>query len=877
MLKKHSLRKTSFKFLRTAVCGFVLLLLSFSIISVALPQTTFADATPQTYTSPKTFSATYGFIFIDKDTILLTGEGPRSPKEIDFKKVTPAGNNNDKYYYYEATLTFFGTEGPEGDVTRSTFISIEKSALDAAFTNKSPVPIADIVYSTTANDDGTNENSQVFTGINKDQPVGFVFLSDTLTNMDSVKELTSAPDEDADPAFTPDLECDTTFTDPLSYVMCPLIMAATSAVDQLDKAITNQMTIDTNLYLGNNTTGDTFYNAWSSFRYIALALLVVVALVMILSEALSLDIFDAYSIRKILPRLLIAVIVITLSWSLMKFAIDLSNDVGHGIRALIYAPFSQMKNPELNPGGSSIAFGGIAIGLVSLGVLGVLSFAITALLAVLIAFGVLVLREMLILMLIIMAPIAIVAYILPNTQKAWKIWWDFFSKALLAFPIIVAFIATGRVFSKVVYNSSPEPGLLESAIAFGAYFLPYFMIPTAFKLAGGAIATISGMANDKSKGLFDRTSKFRQKKMAENAQGLKTGSRFNERGRFNVGKRTFNPIGRFNRLTQGASTGFSGGFGLGQRGAGAMDMGLRAASAEAMKNPMMQQLAFNDDAILAMGLSAGSSAFAKQQLSKIWKTEDGRVDTARIDKAVSQAAAVGFNRENALAGMDLAARNKFFSLPGGDNGMNALLSTADAMAGVRRDRSGNVIAGNATMAENIMGGIEYQARGAGRFDIGHHDYKGWKPKMEGAKGAWGKAGLGQHAQGTSASLDAFGTSFQKQFAGSRSKESAVALMEMRSMLPNATSANQDIINKVLSSSDVGIDMASGVPIEVQLASKMTGSAASMDAAGRLIADDATKALAQQIRNEARVYDSGVPIGARGMDPGAMGAGGGDEH
>jgi hypothetical protein len=42
-----------------------------------------------------------------------------------------------------------------------------------------------------------------------------------------------------------------------------------------------------------------------------------------------------------------------------------------------------------------------------------------------------------------------------------------------------------------------------------AYIGPFFFIPAAFKFAGGAFANLAGMANDRSKGLFDRQRKWR--------------------------------------------------------------------------------------------------------------------------------------------------------------------------------------------------------------------------------------------------------------------------------------------------------------------------------------------------------------------------------
>jgi Sec-independent protein translocase protein TatA len=335
----------------------------------------------------------------------------------------------------------------------------------------------------------------------------------------------------------PEVNCSTKLLNPLTWFMCPLIELATKTVKALDGEIMDLLEIDVGKEL-NEKSGDgkKYYESWSTFRFIALSLLVVIGLIMIISQAFSFGIFDAYTIKKIAPRILIAVIFIALSWPVTKFAIEISNDLGKGVRGIITAPFPDKV--DILGGTESILALGVAGAAVALGALGLLSFALTALMAVLIAFFVLVVRKMLIFFLVILAPVAIICSILPNTQKVWKMWWDFFSKALLTFPIVAGMIAIGHSFAVV---ASRDKGLAGQAVAFIAYFGPYFIIPTAFKMAGGAIGQISGMVGDKSKGGFDRLKNFRGNQRKQKTQDLLSGNRLrggnqdNFRGRVNRG------------------------------------------------------------------------------------------------------------------------------------------------------------------------------------------------------------------------------------------------------------------------------------------------------------------------------------------------------
>lgn len=329
--------------------------------------------------------------------------------------------------------------------------------------------------------------------------------------------------------------CETELTNPLTWIACPIINGAEEAIKKFDEYITKELTIDADSYMDvsdeNNKVAQNFYSAWNGFRVLGLSLLIVFGLVMVISQALSLDMFDAYTVKKVLPRIIIAVIMVTLSWSLMKFAIELTNLVGVGVRSLIYAPFADFGNVDFS-GGVATIFGGVALAgagsaLLGLGAFGLLSLAVTGLLAVFIGFAVIVFRRILIMLLVVVAPFAIVCSVLPNTEKVWKMWWDFFSKALIAFPIITLFIASGRVFAQIAASSAAEDtSTVEAVIAFIAYFGPYFAIPTAFRMAGGAIATVSGMANDRSRGFFDRQKKFRQETKAKNYEKVAGGTRW---------------------------------------------------------------------------------------------------------------------------------------------------------------------------------------------------------------------------------------------------------------------------------------------------------------------------------------------------------------
>ena len=244
---------------------------------------------------------------------------------------------------------------------------------------------------------------------------------------------------------------------------------------------------------------------------------------------------DAYTLRKTIPRLVVAAILISISWPLLSFAVQLSNDLGNGVLYLIETPFHSLKD--------IVHFGNVVFDLLSagailaLGIIGLLSFLLTAAVAIFIAIITLIVRQILVIGLLIISPIAIVAYILPNTEKIFKLWRSSFIGVLIAFPIISMFIATGRVFSAIAANADGQNPVYQ-IIAFIAYFAPYFMLPLAFKMSGGVMGSVAGAINSRGAGARKMLSAYRSNKTKENLGKIKNFSRFSDKTALGRGANT---------------------------------------------------------------------------------------------------------------------------------------------------------------------------------------------------------------------------------------------------------------------------------------------------------------------------------------------------
>jgi len=311
----------------------------------------------------------------------------------------------------------------------------------------------------------------------------------------------------------------------LAWFMCPLLQAANDLVNGssghggLLGMFEDQLSFNVNRDLGVvGGGGNQVQTTWSLIKNIASAILVILMLLMVFSQAISAGPFDAYTIRKILPRLVAAVILMQLSWYIVAFVVDLVDDIGNSLFDLLYAPFGGANQLDLghllshaNIGtGQAIIIdfvglvGGVVLGLASLPTVLFLAFA--AIVALFTALIVLIFRKIIIIFCLIFAPLAILAWILPGTQRYWKLWYDNFIKVLMMFPLIVGLIAAGHIFAYVVGTQGNGTFLNLIFIMVGV-FGPLFVLPKTYKwggqaltMAGGAIHNVGSQIQKRSEG-----------------------------------------------------------------------------------------------------------------------------------------------------------------------------------------------------------------------------------------------------------------------------------------------------------------------------------------------------------------------------------------
>lgn len=267
------------------------------------------------------------------------------------------------------------------------------------------------------------------------------------------------------------------------WIVCPGMTWMTAAIDGLVGWITGglQWTMLT------DTAGDsgaTIRDVWASMLTLANIAFAIAFMIIIYSTATSSGISN-YGIKKILPRLVVAAVGVNLSFYLCAALADLSNIAGVGLNDLIMARMSGGNN-------GATMFGTLWDGLLKAGVtlLIVIFTWATVFIGMLTIFIAIALRTVALTMLVIVSPLAIVASLLPNTEKWFKKWRDTYIQLLVVYPAFMVVWAGCRLVANVATNTGADWSWMISSLATLA---PLAVIIPLFKSTSGLMGKMTSL------------------------------------------------------------------------------------------------------------------------------------------------------------------------------------------------------------------------------------------------------------------------------------------------------------------------------------------------------------------------------------------------
>lgn len=284
----------------------------------------------------------------------------------------------------------------------------------------------------------------------------------------------------------------------LDWLICPTTIFLGSVSDGFYNMIDGLLEVNSSMF----NTDSAAYHVFSVFLPIANILLAIAFTVIIYSEATgnAFGSMSNYSVKKLLPRLVVFAIIVNLSWWLCAVAVDISNILGAnlkdffggvGIDALNKSALSWTNAAADANGGYRITTVNIVAGatMVTLGAIGGAAMfgqlatlgiiLLVVIFALAMTFLILIVRQAGVILLCILAPAAIAMAILPNTRKLFEKWKQWMLAMLITYPVISLIYGASDLASKVLASAASNDDWTLALASQACRVIPLIAAPFA--------------------------------------------------------------------------------------------------------------------------------------------------------------------------------------------------------------------------------------------------------------------------------------------------------------------------------------------------------------------------------------------------------------
>lgn len=312
----------------------------------------------------------------------------------------------------------------------------------------------------------------------------------------------------------------------LGWILCPVIFGLHEVSEGVYKMVEPLLQVNEKIVEQLGDQNGAIFKTWSTFRNFANIVFAIIFLIIIFSQLTGYGI-DNYGIKKTLPKLIITIILVNLSFIICAIAVDISNIVGTSIKGLFESlgggnlggnaiGAQSLINKEiiatLVVGGTAAATGvagaltakaALATGFGGWALIApILLLLLTTAVSIIFALIVLGLRQALVVVLIVSSPLAIIFSALPNTKAIYNRWFSLFKGALMVYPVIGTLVGVGYFTATIIYSG--EHGFIMGLVAGFLTVAPYFMIPSVTRKALDAVGSLGTKVNSLGKGLSGR-------------------------------------------------------------------------------------------------------------------------------------------------------------------------------------------------------------------------------------------------------------------------------------------------------------------------------------------------------------------------------------
>ncbi|MCX2746262.1 hypothetical protein OOZ51_00345 [Arthrobacter sp. MI7-26] len=311
----------------------------------------------------------------------------------------------------------------------------------------------------------------------------------------------------------------------MGWILCPVLNTGASVADAAygflaDKFLPVQPSlVNTNPAAtgpDGKLIGTGTYTAWKSMRDFANVAFVIAFMIILFSQLTGMGI-NNYGIKKLLPRIVIAAILVNLSFFICQIAIDISNIAGVSIKGLFQAVADQVTAKSVPATGTTDTLAtGSLVGIVGAALIvgsaawinigAILIAVVGAVVVLLTIFVLLALRQVLVVLLVVISPLAFVAYLLPNTEPWFQKWRKALTAMLMLFPIVGVIYGAGLLANAILKQVAGTDTTM-AIFAYLALVLPLIVVLPLLKGSMDAVGNIGGMVNklgDRTKGLAQK-------------------------------------------------------------------------------------------------------------------------------------------------------------------------------------------------------------------------------------------------------------------------------------------------------------------------------------------------------------------------------------
>ncbi|HMS92682.1 MAG TPA: hypothetical protein PKC05_04290 [Candidatus Saccharibacteria bacterium] len=311
--------------------------------------------------------------------------------------------------------------------------------------------------------------------------------------------------------------CEDSLNNPLSFVVCPIMNFLTSAIESVIEGLQGAL-VNPDL-----TESNELRNALNGTIAIANSFYIIIFLIIIIGNFIAIPKLDNYTIKKTLPKLIAVIILTQFSLLICQTILDLGNILAVTLPSTILGYFGLDTNPATAFANSVVEISTENIGdlFETLGQFLLLGFTLLVVIVVgIIAFFYLIMRYLFMVLLVLAAPIAFAAWVLPNTEKFFKQWWTYMIKLSLMFLMVSILFAGGAIFKKLLtdgnlFGSNGTENFLSSLIGIFIPLIVLLLVPKTLKFSGAIMAAGKEVAQ---KALQNSKDSYAGKKISKSAQ-----------------------------------------------------------------------------------------------------------------------------------------------------------------------------------------------------------------------------------------------------------------------------------------------------------------------------------------------------------------------